>query len=119
MALNVGVTSHRAGVLTASLVRTLRPVVYTVFRQLRDATLQIQVAEAAFCSLTPARLLLHTPLATGTDQIAAICARSSGYFIRALLPLSRANTAMTLHSAKRSMGSSRLWQRPTRSSRFR
>ncbi len=84
--LNVGITGHRAGVLTAPLVRTLRPVVYTVFRQLRDATLRIQEAEDVFCSATPAELRLHTPLATGADQIAAICARSSGYFVRALLP---------------------------------
>jgi hypothetical protein len=84
--LNVGITGHRAGVLTAPLVRTLRPVVYTIFRQLRDATLRLQKTEAAFCSLTEARLRLHTPLATGADQIAAICARSSGYFVRALLP---------------------------------
>ena len=83
---NVGVTGHRAGALTAPLVRTLRPVVFTVFRELRDATLRIQESEAAFCSDTEARLLLHTPLATGADQIAAICARSSGYFVRALLP---------------------------------
>ena len=79
-------TGHRAGALTAPLVRTLRPVVYTVFRELRDATLRIQESEPEFCSLTEARLLLHTPLATGADQIAAICARSSGYFVRALLP---------------------------------
>ena len=36
--------------------------------------------------MTQARLFLHTPLATGADQIAAICARSSGYIVRALLP---------------------------------
>ena len=83
---NVGVTGHRAGVLTAPLVRTLRPVVYTVFRQLRDATLRLQQSEDSFCSSTAARLYLHTPLATGADQIAAICARSSGYSVRALLP---------------------------------
>lgn len=83
---NVGVTGHRAGVLTAPLVRTLRPVVYSVFRELREATLRLQQSEAEFCSLTEARLCLHTPLATGADQIAAICARSSGYFVRALLP---------------------------------
>lgn len=83
---NIGVTGHRAGVLTAPLVRTLRPVVYTVFRELREATLRLQESEAEFCSLTEARLRLHTPLATGADQIAAICARSSGYFVRALLP---------------------------------
>lgn len=84
--LNVGITGHRAGVLTAPHVRTLRPAVYTVFRQLREATLRLQQAEEAFCSETAAELRLHTPLATGADQIAAICARSSGYFVRALLP---------------------------------
>ena len=83
---NVGVTGHRAGVLTAPLVRTLRPIVYTVFRQLRHAALRLQQSEDMFCSDTAARLLLHTPLATGADQIAAICARSSGYSVRALLP---------------------------------
>jgi hypothetical protein len=84
--LNVGITGHRSGVLTAPVVRSLRPIVYTVFRQLREATLKLQASEDSLCSLTEARLLLHTPLATGADQIAAICARSSGYFVRALLP---------------------------------
>jgi hypothetical protein len=84
--LNVGITGHRASVLTAPLVRRLRPIVYTVFRQLRDATLRLQETEDAFCSVTAAELRLHTPLATGADQIAAVCARSSGYFVRAVLP---------------------------------
>ena len=84
--LNVAVTGHRAAVLTAQLVRTLRPIVYVVFRQLRQSLLTFQQSRAEFCSSTPAQLRLHTPLATGADQIAAICARSSGYFIRALLP---------------------------------
>jgi hypothetical protein len=61
-------------------------VVYTVFRHLREATLQLQQAEDMFDSDTEARLRLHTPLATGADQIAAICARSSGYAVSALLP---------------------------------
>jgi hypothetical protein len=84
--LNVGITGHRSGVLTAPLVRSLRPIVFTVFRRLREATLKLQETEDSLCSMTEARLLLHTPLATGADQIAAICARSSGYFVRALLP---------------------------------
>lgn len=84
--LNVGITGHRAGVLTAPLVRTLRPVVFTIFRELRDATVRLQEADEMFCSATAARLTLHTPLASGADQIAAICARSSGYHVRALLP---------------------------------
>ena len=84
--LNVGITGHRSGILTAPLVRSLRPIVYTVFRQLREATLKLQASENSLCSQTEAKLLLHTPLATGADQIAAVCARSSGYFVRALLP---------------------------------
>lgn len=84
--LNVGITGHRAAVLTAPLLETLRPVVDDVFQQLREATLRIQASEAAFCSSTPAQLRLHTGLATGADQIAARSARSSGYLVRALLP---------------------------------
>ena len=72
--------------LTAPLVRTLRPAVYAVFSQLREATLRIQESEAEFCSDTAAQLNLHTALASGADQIAAICARSTGYFVRATLP---------------------------------
>lgn len=83
---NVGITGHRSGVLTAPLVRTLRPIVYTVFRQLRDATLRIRDSEDVFCSSTEAELRLHTALATGADQIAAVCARSSGYSVKAMLP---------------------------------
>lgn len=67
------------------MVRRLRPVVYLVFRELREAALSLQ-SQAGLCSATQAQLRLHTPLATGADQIAAICARSSGYFVRALLP---------------------------------
>jgi hypothetical protein len=84
--LNVGITGHRAGALTAPVVRTLRPIVYTVFCELREATRRLQEREESFCSSAAAQLNLHTALATGADQIAAICGRSSGYFVRALLP---------------------------------
>lgn len=86
LVLNVAVTGHRAAALTAEVVRSLRPIVYIVFRQLREAALRLQEMEGELCSRTAAELRLHTPLATGADQIAAICARSSGYFVRALLP---------------------------------
>lgn len=84
--LNVGITGHRAGVLTAPYVRSLRPVVSEIFKRLRDAALNLQLSEDAFCSLTEARLLLHTGLASGADQIAAKYARSSGYRVHAVLP---------------------------------
>jgi len=84
--LNVGITGHRAGVLTAPYVRSLRPVMSEIFKQLRDAALHLQLSEDAFCSLTEARLLHHTGLASGADQIAAKHARSSGYQVHAVLP---------------------------------
>lgn len=66
----------------------LEGIVDAVFRELRDATLRVQQSEVCFCSKTPAELRLHTPLASGADQVAAKSARSSGYRIRALLPFS-------------------------------
>jgi hypothetical protein len=84
--LNVGITGHRAGALTAPVLRALDPVVDTVFRKLRKATLKIQKSEDVFCSVTPAQLRLHTGLASGADQIAAKWARSRGYSVRAVLP---------------------------------
>jgi hypothetical protein len=84
--LNVGITGHRATVLTAPLVRTLRPAVFTIFSQLRDAAVRLRLPKADCGNSAEPRLHLHTALASGADQIAAICAQSSGYFVRAILP---------------------------------
>lgn len=84
--LNVGITGHRAGALTAPMLRKLRPIVNGVFRRLREATLSLQQSEDALCSVTEPRLLLHTGMASGSDQIAASSARTSGYLVRAVLP---------------------------------
>lgn len=84
--LNVGITGHRAGALTAPMLRKLQPIVSGVFRQLREAALSLQQSEDALCSVTKPRLLLHTGMASGADQIAAKGARSSGYLVRAVLP---------------------------------
>ena len=84
--LNIGITGHRAGALTAPVIRSLDPVVDKVFRKLRNATLKVQKSEDGFCSVTPAELRLHTGLASGADQIAARWARSRGYNVTAVLP---------------------------------
>ena len=72
--------------LTGPLLRSLTPVVSAVFRQLHDATLTLQQSQAELCSETAAELRLHTAMASGADQIAATAARSTGYFVRAVLP---------------------------------
>ena len=83
LTVNVGITGHRASLLTASLVDALEPIVEEVFRTLRDAASAIESDPAFPGSL---ELRLHTPLASGADQIAAKSAHAVGYQVSALLP---------------------------------
>jgi hypothetical protein len=64
----------------------LGPVVEDVFRKLRDGAMRLHSVEAELFDAAEPQLRLHTPLATGADQVAANGARASGYTIRALLP---------------------------------
>ena len=83
LTVNVGITGHRACLLTDNLVEALEPIVEDVFRTLRDAASAIE-ADPAFPDSVELRL--HTPLASGADQIAARSAHASGYQVSALLP---------------------------------
>lgn len=86
LTLNVGITGHRASILPPSLLQALEPVVTELFVQLRDALHRVHAAEPAIFDATPPLVRLHTPLASGADQLAATSARSAGYHVRALLP---------------------------------
>src|SRR5215212_3840739 len=68
LTVNVGITGHRASLLTTNLVEALEPIVEEVFRTLREAGSAIE-ADPAFPDSLDFRL--HTPLASGADQIAA------------------------------------------------
>ena len=85
-ALNIGITGHRATVLPADSVELIRPRLDEVFRELHAAALQLHTAETEIFSSQEPLLRLHTPLASGSDQLAAESARASNFFIRALLP---------------------------------
>lgn len=85
-ALNVGITGHRATVLPAGIAELVKPHLDEVFRELRDAALKLHQDESAIFSSEPPILRLHSPLASGSDQLAADSARASDFFIRALLP---------------------------------
>jgi hypothetical protein len=72
----------------------LRPVIGAVFEALRDgvARLHARAGDAGgIFSSEPPDLRLHTPLATGADQLAADAARDAGYHVRALLPFAAAD----------------------------
>ena len=86
LALNVAITGHRSTRLPADAVPRLRPFVDEVFARLRAATEQLHREEPVIFAPDPPQLRLHTPLATGADQVAATSAQAAGYRVRALLP---------------------------------
>jgi hypothetical protein len=86
LALNVGITGHRATILTVPMMMALGPKLDEVFGGLRTALQKLHKSERSIVSDADPILRLHTPLATGADQVAATSARSNGYMVRALLP---------------------------------
>ena len=86
LTLNVGITGHRAAILPEGALETLAPLVEEVFQKIRDAMLRLHAESTDVFSPDPPRLRLHTPLATGADQLAANAAHANGYYVRALLP---------------------------------
>lgn len=86
LALNLGITGHRASILPPALIDQLLPVANDVFQSLRGAVERFHQREKNLFENAAPRLRLHTPLASGADQLAATSARAAGYTIRALLP---------------------------------
>ena len=85
-ALNIGITGHRASILPPGTMDLVRPHLDEVFRELRAAALKVHEDDSAIFSSEEPLLRLHTPLASGADQLAADSARDNDFFIRALLP---------------------------------
>jgi hypothetical protein len=86
LAFNIGITGHRAALLPEDGWQALRPAVDEVFGRLQEAVHRLHLdPESLFDTVGPI-IRLHTPLATGADQLAAESARSHGFRVRALLP---------------------------------
>jgi hypothetical protein len=83
LTINVGITGHRACLLPATVIDSLEPVLEEVFGALRDAAHAVDPRKGLSRKV---QLRLHTPLASGADQIAARSAHASGYKVHALLP---------------------------------
>ncbi|GAA4017469.1 hypothetical protein GCM10022280_15890 [Sphingomonas swuensis] len=86
LTLNIGITGHRASVLSPDLVAQTSPIIRRIFDQLRDVTEQLHDDHPELFAASTPQLRLHTPLATGADQMAATVAQEAGFRIRALLP---------------------------------
>lgn len=86
LTLNVGITGHRAHVLSDAIVAKLETRIDRCFDRLMAAVHAIASDKNSVFSDAPPRLLLHTALATGADQLAATSAKRRNYQVRALLP---------------------------------
>ncbi len=87
LCLNIGITGHRANALPDEVMEQLEPVLTSIFGMLREAAITLKREEPEIFSEDDVVLRLHTPLATGADQIGFRAARMAGYKARALLPL--------------------------------
>ena len=84
--LAVGITGHRQGALPVEDIDQLEKQLTSIFSELKARTDAIHSANAEFFDGTPARLILHSSLADGTDQIAAAIALEMGFEVHAILP---------------------------------
>ncbi len=86
LALNVGITGHRAKALGEGLTEIVRDRLDLIFANLRRGAQSLHAREKGLFDDAEPILRLHTPLATGSDQLAAQTARANGFQMRALLP---------------------------------
>ena len=84
--LAVGITGHRQGALPVEDIDQLEKQLTSLFSELKAGAAAVHSANAEFFDGTPARLILHSSLADGTDQIAAAIALEMGFEVHAILP---------------------------------
>lgn len=84
--LNLGITGHRASVLSPNLVALSSPILERVFSELRRSAELLASDHPDLFAADAPQVRLHTPLATGADQMAADVAQRCGFKVRALLP---------------------------------
>lgn len=86
LTLNVGITGHRPHLLPKEALGDIRASVTAILDDLARATGALHANEPDMFTPDAPRLHLHSALASGSDQLAAGCARELHYEIRALLP---------------------------------
>lgn len=86
LTLNVGITGHRLTTIPEEMLEALGQKLDEVFRYLRVGVATLENNQVPFYEHGPSMMWLHTPLASGADQMAATSAHANGFEIRALLP---------------------------------
>jgi hypothetical protein len=100
--LSVGVTGHRADVLPAESVDTLRSRIRDVLLLVAEAGGALLQREQDCFAAMPPRLRFVSPVADGADQIAAEVALDLGWELQAVLPFGRTEYRASLanHGAR-------------------
>jgi hypothetical protein len=88
--LSVGVTGHRKAALPAAACEDLKVRIRSALSLLVDGAAAIRAQEAAFYGEAPPRLQFISPLADGSDQIAARVALELGFELHVILPFPNA-----------------------------
>lgn len=85
----IGVMGHRHGHSSPEDLGSIEKQLRMIFAELRAHAAALHSANAEFFSDAPARLVLHSSLAAGTDQVAAAVAIELGFELHAILPVER------------------------------
>ena len=85
-ALSVGITGHRVDTLSPESLAALPRRLAATLQMITDAALRIHATSSAYFSPDPPRFGFVSPLAEGTDQIAAEAALGLSYQLHAVLP---------------------------------
>jgi hypothetical protein len=97
--LSVGITGHRIEALPKEAVQTIVDRIGATLVQLKAGALDLYERERSIFAGTPPRLLFVSPLADGSDQIAAELALDLGFELQAVLPFDRETYRTTLHNS--------------------
>jgi len=88
--LSVGVTGHRKDALPSGSGADLEERIRSALQLVIDNAIAIRAQEAPFYGDEPPRLLFVSPLADGSDQIAARVAVELGFELHVVLPFAKA-----------------------------
>lgn len=98
--LSVGVTGHRKEALPAETCEDLHERIRSALTLLVEGAEAVHAQEAPFYSDHPTRLLFISPLADGSDQIAARVAVELGFELHVVLPFPKATYRRELADAQ-------------------
>jgi hypothetical protein len=97
--LSVGITGHRIEALPNEAVETIVERIGSALVQLKAGALDLYERERSLFAESSPRLLFVSPLADGSDQIAAELALDLGFELQAILPFDRESYRTTLHNS--------------------